>query len=252
MKEIKLRSIFGPNIRNCTKMKVKVSFIRDFSGNLDYVYENEYNIDSMESIICVSEEELPDKISDILKDAKENFLSYCEESDLYDLEEEYPRTIDNIYDNHTISMDMTFPVEAIETMRLEIKLLDKRNPLTDYFKDESYVLVPELVKWIRYRIIYDEVKIAFYGMLHIKKKESKKFDFFTNIVDFTTEDDDIKFNINDIVMNRRTGNRYIVTDIPDFKGVYWSSSYGMIPLDGEKIFDPTMESFLLERRLGDE
>ena len=208
MKEIKLRSIFGPNIRNCTKMKVKVSFIRDFSGNLDYVYENEYNIDSMESIICVSEEELPDKISDILKDAKENFLSYCEESDLYDLEEEYPRTIDNIYDNHTISMDMTFPVEAIETMRLEIKLLDKRNPLTDYFKDESYVLVPELVKWIRYRIIYDEVKIAFYGMLHIKKKESKKFDFFTNIVDFTTEDDDIKFNINDIVMNRRTGNRY--------------------------------------------
>ena len=42
MKQIKLRSIFGPNVGKCGKIKVNISFIRDLSGNLDYVYENEY------------------------------------------------------------------------------------------------------------------------------------------------------------------------------------------------------------------
>ena len=93
--------------------------------------------------------------------------------------------------------------------------------------------------------------MAFYGMLHLEESKSKKIDFFTNTVDFT-EENDIKFKINDIVVDKHTGNRYIVTDIPDFKGVYWFSSYGMIPLDGKKTLDPTMENFLLERRLGDE
>ena len=54
MKQIKLRSIFGPNVGKCSKMKVNISFIRDFSGNLDYVYENEYNSNIINSTLhCV-------------------------------------------------------------------------------------------------------------------------------------------------------------------------------------------------------